>query len=92
MTDVKWSMDDSMLVTASIDRVVRLWDAELNTSLAEFAGHSDTVRSVNWHPTNERKLKLVFWIDPLHLMYMLLFRFDYYWFKRWFFQDLGYKV
>lgn len=55
MTDVKWSKDDSMLATASIDRVIRLWDAETKTSLAEFAGHNDCVRSVNWHPTNERK-------------------------------------
>ncbi|GAA5814928.1 hypothetical protein MFLAVUS_008431 [Mucor flavus] len=53
MTDVKWSKDDTMLATASIDRVIRLWDAETKTSLAEFAGHNDCVRSVNWHPTNE---------------------------------------
>lgn len=55
ISDVKWSMDDTMLVTASHDRVIRLWDSEMRTSLAEFSAHTDIVKSVNWHPTNERK-------------------------------------
>lgn len=53
ISDVKWSMDDTMLVTASHDRLVRLVDTETTTTLAEFASHSDVVKSVNWHPTNE---------------------------------------
>ncbi|KAI7886883.1 WD40-repeat-containing domain protein [Mucor mucedo] len=53
ISDVKWSADDSMLLTSSHDRVIRLWDSETRTSLAEFSGHTDVVKSVNWHPTNE---------------------------------------
>jgi denticleless len=55
ISDVKWSMDDTMLATTSHDRLIRLWDTETRSTLAEFAGHSDIVKSVNWHPTNERK-------------------------------------
>lgn len=57
ISDVKWSINDDMLVTASHDRKIRLWDTETKTSLAEFAGHTDIVKSVNWHPTNERKFR-----------------------------------
>lgn len=57
VVDVKWSIDDSMLLSASNDRLIRLWDVEHKTALAEFSGHDDSVKSVNWHPTNERKRK-----------------------------------
>lgn len=60
ISDVKWSMDDTMLVTASHDRLIRLVDTETTTTLAEFAGHSDIVKSVNWHPTNEREYKYLY--------------------------------
>ncbi|KAI9480477.1 MAG: WD40-repeat-containing domain protein [Benjaminiella poitrasii] len=56
LTDVKWSPDDTMLVTASNDRLIRLWDMNIQTSLAEFYGHEDIVKSVNWHPTNQNLL------------------------------------
>lgn len=55
ISDVKWSQDDTMLLTASHDRLVRLWDTETRSSLADFVGHDDVVKSVNWHPYNERK-------------------------------------
>lgn len=55
ISDVKWSQDDTMLLTASHDRLVRLWDTETRSSLADFVGHEDVVKSVNWHPYNERK-------------------------------------
>lgn len=47
-----------MLLTAATDRLVRLWDVEVETSLAEFSGHGDVVKSVNWHPSNERKSRM----------------------------------
>ncbi|KAI8646241.1 WD40-repeat-containing domain protein [Parasitella parasitica] len=53
IVDVKWSQDDTMLLTAATDRLVRLWDTEVQTSLAEFPGHEDAVKTVNWHPNNE---------------------------------------
>lgn len=55
ITDIKWSHNDTMLLTSATDRLVRLWDVEVQTSLAEFSGHDDIVKSVNWHPSNERK-------------------------------------
>lgn len=59
--DVKWSQDDTMLVTALIDRLARVWDVDTRTCLAEFPGHKDAVKSVNWHPSNIRKAALVIW-------------------------------
>ncbi|KAG1512549.1 hypothetical protein G6F52_010378 [Rhizopus delemar] len=56
ISDVKWSQDDTMLLTASHDRLVRLWDTETRSSLADFVGHDDVVKSVNWHPYNEHLL------------------------------------
>ncbi|KAL0141521.1 WD40-repeat-containing domain protein [Mucor lusitanicus] len=56
ITDIKWSNNDTMLLTAATDRLVRLWDVEVETSLAEFSGHGDVVKSVNWHPSNEHLL------------------------------------
>ncbi|KAI7899550.1 WD40-repeat-containing domain protein [Cokeromyces recurvatus] len=56
LTDVKWSPDDTMLITASTDKLIRLWDMNIQTSLAEFRGHGDIVKSVNWHPTNQNLL------------------------------------
>ncbi|KAL7313749.1 hypothetical protein PS15m_007449 [Mucor circinelloides] len=53
ITDIKWSHNDTMLLTSATDRLVRLWDVEVQTSLAEFSGHDDIVKSVNWHPSNE---------------------------------------
>ncbi|CAO3665711.1 unnamed protein product [Rhizopus microsporus] len=53
ISDVKWSADDSLLLTASHDRLVRLWDTETRSTLADFAGHDDIIKSVNWHPTNQ---------------------------------------
>lgn len=55
ITDVKWGMDDTMLITAANDRKVRLFDTETRKPMLEFSGHDDIVKSVNWHPTNLRK-------------------------------------
>ncbi|KAF7727362.1 hypothetical protein EC973_007605 [Apophysomyces ossiformis] len=50
--DVNWSQDDSMLLTGSADRLMRIWDVETQNCLATFEGHTMSLRSVNWHPTN----------------------------------------
>ncbi|KAG1470427.1 hypothetical protein G6F56_002693 [Rhizopus delemar] len=52
VSDVKWSQDDTMLLTASYDRLVKLWDVETRKCLASFPEHEDLVRSANWHPIN----------------------------------------
>ncbi|KAI8979395.1 WD40-repeat-containing domain protein [Mycotypha africana] len=53
VTDVKWSRDDSMLLTVANDRLARLWDTQTCSILAEFHGHQDFVKSVNWHPIDQ---------------------------------------
>ncbi|KAG0168876.1 hypothetical protein DFQ30_004214 [Apophysomyces sp. BC1015] len=54
--DVNWSYDDSMLLTGSADRLMRIWDVETQNCMATFEGHNMSLRSVNWHPTNPGKI------------------------------------
>lgn len=94
ISDVKWSQDDTMLLTASHDRLVRLWDTETRSSLADFVGHEDVVKSVNWHPYNERKKekkkkKREKFTDGL---WKKKYRFTHYRIKRWIFSYLGYSI
>jgi denticleless len=55
ITDVKWSNDDSMILTGGNDRMIKLWDTETSSALATFEGHGDALKSVNWHSVDERK-------------------------------------
>ncbi|KAI9498974.1 WD40-repeat-containing domain protein [Zychaea mexicana] len=50
--DVKWSNDDQLLLTASGDAIIRLWDVEHQTCVATLKGHKHSIRSVNFHPSN----------------------------------------
>ncbi|KNA14920.1 hypothetical protein SOVF_102960 isoform A [Spinacia oleracea] len=54
ITDVRFSPTKARLATSSFDRTVRVWDAD-NTgySLRNFTGHSTSVMSLDFHPTNE---------------------------------------
>ncbi|KAM0791339.1 hypothetical protein ACM66B_005807 [Microbotryomycetes sp. NB124-2] len=44
--DLSWSVDDSMIVTASGDQSARLWDTETQRCLGELEGHVSTIKSV----------------------------------------------
>ncbi|KAJ2759532.1 hypothetical protein IWQ56_005715, partial [Coemansia nantahalensis] len=50
--DIGWRMDDTQAVTASADETCRLWDVERQALLGTFAGHSQTVRSISWRPSD----------------------------------------
>ncbi|KAI8980859.1 WD40-repeat-containing domain protein [Pilobolus umbonatus] len=56
VSDVKWCKDDTILLTAALDGTVRLWDVNNHSILAELEGHTDAIKSVNWHPTNSNLL------------------------------------
>ncbi|CTQ58140.1 NB-ARC domain-containing protein [Roseibium album] len=44
VNNASWSPDGKTVVTASVDRTVRLWDAETSQQIGEpFAGHTDSV-------------------------------------------------
>lgn len=52
ITDLKWSKNN-FIITASLDRTVRLWHVERNKCLAVFHP-PDIVSSVAFHPTDDR--------------------------------------
>ncbi|KAK9706091.1 hypothetical protein RND81_07G103600 [Saponaria officinalis] len=55
ITDVRFSPSMSRLATSSFDKTVRVWDADnpAGYSLRNFTGHSTTVMSLDFHPTEE---------------------------------------
>ncbi|KAJ8660631.1 hypothetical protein O0I10_003679 [Lichtheimia ornata] len=53
---LKWSNDDTSLLSGSADGRVRLWDTESRACAATFMGHSSSLRSIDWHPTNPNLL------------------------------------
>ncbi|ORY94447.1 WD40-repeat-containing domain protein [Syncephalastrum racemosum] len=53
---VKWSPDDTMIATGSADQFATIWDAETQACLTHFQGHTSSLRSVHWHPTNKHLL------------------------------------
>ncbi|KAI8082767.1 WD40-repeat-containing domain protein, partial [Halteromyces radiatus] len=55
VVDVKWSRDDTMLLTSAADSKSRIMDVETQQCLGTFIGHRAILRSGNWHPTNPRK-------------------------------------
>ncbi|CAO3641632.1 unnamed protein product [Cunninghamella blakesleeana] len=52
VVDVKWSHDDTMLLTSGADYRVHIMDVETQSCLASFVGHRAILRSSNWHPTD----------------------------------------
>lgn len=48
--ELDWSADGRHLLTAAGDRLIKLWDAESMTLLAEFGRHSRTVKAVTFLP------------------------------------------
>ncbi|KXS21639.1 WD40 repeat-like protein [Gonapodya prolifera JEL478] len=66
--DVAWTSDDSKIVTASGDQRGRVWDVERALSVANFEGHSSSVKAVATCPTEphiyatgSRDGKVVIW-------------------------------
>uniref|UniRef100_A0A7N0TEU0 Transcriptional corepressor LEUNIG n=1 Tax=Kalanchoe fedtschenkoi TaxID=63787 RepID=A0A7N0TEU0_KALFE len=54
ITDVRFSPSMPRLATSSSDRTVRVWDADKpGYSLRTFSGHSATVTSLDFHPSND---------------------------------------
>ncbi|GAA5887824.1 hypothetical protein JCM6882_000765 [Rhodosporidiobolus microsporus] len=54
--DLRWSMDDQLLATASGDQTVRLWDVPTQTCVGILSGHTCTVKNLSWDPHNPHML------------------------------------
>ncbi|KAI9255057.1 WD40-repeat-containing domain protein [Phascolomyces articulosus] len=50
--DIKWNNADDLLMTASADWLIRLWDVEHQSCVATLKGHELSLRSANFHPSN----------------------------------------
>lgn len=50
MTSVAFSPDGRLVAAASLDRIVRLWDATTGYFLERYEGHTDSVYSVAFSP------------------------------------------
>lgn len=50
VSDVAWSSDSRLLVSASDDKTLRIWDANLGKSLKTLKGHSNYVFCCNFNP------------------------------------------
>ncbi|KAF9221937.1 WD40 repeat-like protein [Gyrodon lividus] len=48
--DVKWSLDDSMLATASGDKTSRICSVETQNTLQVLQNHTSTVKCIAWDP------------------------------------------
>ena len=51
--DLSFSPDGTLLATAGMDKVVRLWDAATGRELRTLTGHTDVVRSAQLSPPTE---------------------------------------
>src|SRR5262245_2832646 len=51
---VAWSPDGQMLVTASFDNTVRLWDAATRKELHKFDGHESLVLAAAFRPDGQQ--------------------------------------
>ncbi|KAI9574887.1 WD40-repeat-containing domain protein [Boletus coccyginus] len=50
--DVKWSLDDSMLATASGDKSTRICSVEMQTPLQLLQTHTSSVKCIAWDPSH----------------------------------------
>ncbi len=50
--DVKWDESDTRLATASADQSTRILCLSTNTVLHSLRGHTSTVKSISWDPSN----------------------------------------
>ncbi len=50
---IAWSPDGKIIASPSVDKTVRLWDAQTGQHLRTLEGHSDYVYSVAWSPNGK---------------------------------------
>lgn len=48
--DLAWSPDSSMIITGSIDNIIRIWDVKKQRLMREIQEHSHYVQGVAWDP------------------------------------------
>ncbi|KAI9310824.1 WD40-repeat-containing domain protein [Dichotomocladium elegans] len=53
---LKFSNDDHLLTSGSGDGLVRIWDVDTKVCVATMKGHSNSLRSVDFHPSNQNLL------------------------------------
>ncbi|XP_010248601.1 PREDICTED: denticleless protein homolog isoform X1 [Nelumbo nucifera] len=50
--DVRWVKDDSLIMTASGDQSIKIWDVEKRSCVNVLTGHTGSVKSLCSHPSN----------------------------------------
>ncbi|CAM6050093.1 unnamed protein product [Sphagnum compactum] len=51
--DVSWMRDDTHMLTASGDQMIKLWNVEAGVSVGVMKGHSGSVKSLCVHPSHQ---------------------------------------
>eukprot|EP00042_Codosiga_hollandica_P018906 m.57055 g.57055 ORF g.57055 m.57055 type:complete len:133 (-) comp48994_c0_seq3:399-797(-) len=53
VNSVRWNMNGNHLLTASRDKLIKIFDIRTMRELQIFRGHTDEVDSIAWHPIHE---------------------------------------
>ncbi|KAL0331933.1 UNVERIFIED_CONTAM: Denticleless proteinA [Sesamum calycinum] len=51
--DLCWIKDDELMLTASGDQSIKVWDTEQKKCIRALMGHTGSIKSISCHPTNQ---------------------------------------
>jgi WD40 repeat protein len=47
---VAWTLDGTKIASASDDKTIKVWNAQMGQCVSTLSGHSDSVNAVSWRP------------------------------------------